>query len=55
MKATSTQVRVTSLLLALLTTAVVLGGTVIGMQAGTESPPVLLVLDKATVRPSALQ
>jgi hypothetical protein len=55
MKTTSTQVRVTSLLLALLTTAVVLGGTVVGMQASAESQPVLLALEKATLKPSALQ
>jgi hypothetical protein len=54
MKATSNQMRVTALLLAVLTSAVVLGSTVVGMQAGSASDPTMVVMEKVTIRPSAL-
>lgn len=55
MKPISTQTRVASLLLALLTTSVILGATVIGMQATAESQPMLVVLERMTTRASAVQ
>jgi hypothetical protein len=55
MKAISTQMRLTSLLLAVLTSATVLGATVAGMQAGSPSEPALVVLEKVTVKPTMLQ
>ena len=53
MKTISTQVRMTSLLLAVVTSAVVLGSTVTGLQSGSVSPSVV-VMEKVTVKPSAL-
>ena len=55
MKTTSTQARVLSLALALVTTAVVLGSTVAGMQWSAESQPALVVMEKVTVKPTAVQ
>lgn len=55
MKPISTQTRVASLLLALLTTSVIMGATVIGMQADAESQPMLLVLERMTTKASAVQ
>jgi hypothetical protein len=55
MKTISTQARFTSLLLAVLTTFVVLGSTVAGMQASAESQPTLVVMEKVTIKPTAVQ
>jgi len=55
MKTTSTQARLLSLVLALVTTAVVLGSTVAGMQWSAESQPALVVMEKVTVKPTAVQ
>lgn len=54
MKATSNQMRVTALLLAVLTSTVVLGSTVFGMQAGSPTDSTMVVMEKVTIRPSAL-
>jgi len=53
MKTISMQARMTSLVLAVVTSAVVLGSTVAGLQGGSVSPSVV-VMEKVTVRPSAL-
>jgi hypothetical protein len=55
MKAISTQVRFTSLLLAVLTSATVLGATVAGMQTGGAASYDVVVLEQVTVRPTAVQ
>ncbi len=55
MKATSTQVRLTSLLLAVLTSATVLGATVAGMQSSGTAAHDVVVLEHVTVRPTAVQ
>jgi hypothetical protein len=55
MKATSTQVRLTSLLLAVLMSATVLGATVAGMQTGGAASYDVVVLEHVTVRPTAVQ
>jgi hypothetical protein len=55
MKAISTQVRLTSLLLAVLTSATVLGATLAGMQAGGTVSHDVVVLEQVTVRPTAVQ
>ena len=55
MKTTSTQARLLSLALALITTAVVLGSTVAGMQWSAESQPALVVMEKVTIKPTAVQ
>ena len=48
MKTISTQARLMSLAMALVTTAVVLGSTVAGMQWSAESQPALIVMEKVT-------
>jgi hypothetical protein len=55
MKAISTQVRLTSLLLAVLMSATVLGATVAGMQSSGASSYDVVVLEQVTVRPTAVQ
>jgi hypothetical protein len=55
MKTISTQARLMSLAMAFITTAVVLGSTVAGMQWSAESQPALVVMEKATVTPTAVQ
>jgi hypothetical protein len=55
MKATSTQMRLTSLLLAVLTSATVLGATVAGMQPGAADSPAVVVMEHVTVKPTAVQ
>jgi len=55
MKATSTQMRLTSLLLAVLTSATVLGATVAGMQPGSAASHDVVVLEHVTVKPTAVQ
>ena len=55
MKAITTPMRLTSLLLAVLTSATVLGATVAGMQAGSPSESAVVVLEKVTVKPTAVQ
>jgi hypothetical protein len=55
MKTISTQARLMSLVMAVATTVVVLGSTVAGMQASAESQPLVVVLEKATVKPTAVQ
>ena len=55
MKTISTQARLMSLALAVATTALVLGSTVAGMQLSAESQPMVVVLEKVTVKPTALQ
>ena len=55
MKTISTQARLMSLALAVVTSAVVLGSTVAGMQASAESQPTLVVMEKVTVKPPAVQ
>ena len=56
MKPTSTRVRVGSFLLAVLSSAIVLGGTVIGMQpdGSFELAPPTMALEAVTIRPSAV-
>ena len=55
MQATSTQMRLTSLLLAALTTATVLGATVAGMQPTEPSSHAVVVMEHVTVKPTAVQ
>lgn len=55
MKTLSTQARLASLALALATTVVVLGSTVAGMQFSAESQPTLVVMEKVTIKPTAVQ
>lgn len=55
MKTISTQARLMSLALAAVTTAVVLGSTIAGMQASAESQPTLVVMDKVTIKPTSVQ
>ena len=55
MKAISTQMRLTSLLLAVLTSATVLGATVAGMQASGAASHDVVVLERVTVKPTAVQ
>ena len=55
MKTISTQARLMSLGLAVVTSVVVLGSTVAGMQASAESQPMVVVLEKVTVKPTALR
>jgi hypothetical protein len=55
MKAISMQARLTSLLLAVLASAAVLGSTVAGMQAGGPSDPAVVVMEHITVKPTAVQ
>lgn len=55
MKATSTQMRLTSLLLAVLTSATVLGVTVTGMQPSAADSHDVVVLEQVTVKPTAVQ
>jgi hypothetical protein len=55
MKTISTQARLMSLILAVATTVVVLGSTVAGMQASAESQPLVVVLEKVTVKPTTVQ
>ena len=55
MKTISTQARLLSLAMALITTAVVLGSTVAGMQWSAESQPAVVVMEKVTVKPTAVQ
>jgi hypothetical protein len=55
MKTTSLQTRVASIILAAATTAVVLGSTVAGMQYSAEAQPALVVMEKVTVKPTAVQ
>ena len=56
MKTISTRVRVSSFLLAVLTSAMVLGGTVIGMQpdGSFELAPPTMAMETVTIRPSAV-
>lgn len=54
MKTISSQARVTSFLLAALTTALVLGSTVQGMQPGGQSDLSMVVLETVTIRPSTV-
>ena len=55
MKTISTQARLISFAMALITTAVVLGSTVAGMQWSAESQPALVVMEEVTVKPTAVQ
>ena len=55
MKTISTQARLMSLAMAVVATVVVLGSTVAGMQISAESQPLVVVLDKVTVKPTAVQ
>lgn len=55
MKTISTQARLISFAMALITTAVVLGSTIAGMQWSAESQPSLVVMEKVTVKPTAVQ
>ena len=54
-KTISTQARLMSFAMALITTAVVLGSTVAGMQWSAESQPAVVVMEKVTVKPTAVQ
>jgi hypothetical protein len=56
MKKLSARVRVCSLLLAVLTSALVLGGTVVGMQSGSEfeAGAPTIAMETVTIRPSAV-
>jgi hypothetical protein len=55
MKAISTQMRLTSLLLAVLTTVTVLGATAAGMAASGAPSHEVIVLEHVTVKPTAVQ
>ena len=55
MKSISTQMRLTSLLLAVLTSVTVLGATVAGMQASGAPSHDVVVLEHVTVKPTAVQ
>jgi len=55
MKATSTQMRLTSLLLAVLASATVLGATVVGMQSSAAASHDVVVLEHVTVKATAVQ
>jgi hypothetical protein len=55
MKTISTQARLMSLVMAVATTVVVLGSTVAGMQSSAESQPQLVVMEKVTIKPTAVQ
>jgi CBS domain containing-hemolysin-like protein len=55
MKATSTQMRLTSLLLAVLASVTVLGATVAGMQPGAAGSHAVVVMEDVTVKPTAVQ
>lgn len=55
MKTISTQARLMSLGLAVVTSVVVLGSTVAGMQLSAESQPAVVVMEKVTVKPTAVQ
>ena len=55
MKALSTQMRLTSLLLAVLTSAVLLSATAVGMQATSASPHDVVALGHATTAPAAVR
>ncbi len=55
MKTISTRTRLTSLVLAAATTAVVLGSTVVGMQYSAETQPAVVVMEHVTVKPTAVQ
>ena len=55
MKTISTQARLMSLALAFVATAVVLGSTVAGMQWSAESQPLVVVMDKVTIKATAVQ
>jgi hypothetical protein len=52
---TSTQIRLASFVLAVATSTLVLGSTLAGMQLSAESQPMLVVMEKVTVKPTALQ
>jgi hypothetical protein len=54
MKTISTKTRMTSLALAVLTSVVVLGSTVAGMQAGNVPDAPMVVMEKVTITPTAL-
>ena len=55
MKTISTSTRLTSLLLAVLTSATVLGATVAGMQAHVPADATVVVMERVTVFPTAVQ
>jgi hypothetical protein len=55
MKSISNRMRLTSLLLAMLTSATVLGATVAGMQPGSAPSQDLVVMEHVTVKPTAVQ
>ncbi len=54
MKTITNQVRLTAVLLAVLMSTVVLGSTLAGMQAGSTSDANVVVMDKVTIKPSAV-
>jgi hypothetical protein len=54
MKTISTKARMTSLALAVLTSVVVLGSTVAGIQAGQLPDAPMVVMEKITITPTAL-
>jgi len=55
MKTISTQVRLTSVLLAALMSTAVLGATVAGMQAGSPTQPAVVVMEHITIKPASVQ
>jgi hypothetical protein len=55
MKTISLRTRLSSLVLAAATTAVVLGSTVAGMQYSAEAQPALVVMERITIKPTAVQ
>jgi hypothetical protein len=55
MKTISTQARVMSLVLAIAMSTAVLGATVAGMERSAESQPLLVVLEKITIKPTVVQ
>jgi hypothetical protein len=55
MKTISTQARLMSLAMAVIATTVVLGSTVAGMQWSAESQPAFVAMEKAIVKPTAVQ
>jgi hypothetical protein len=52
---TDLQIRLMSFALAVVTSAVVLGSTLAGMQWSAESQPAVVVMEKVTVKPTAVQ
>jgi hypothetical protein len=55
MRTISTSARLMSLAMALATTALVIGSTIVGMERSAENQPLIVVMEKVTVKPTAVQ